>query len=149
MKIHLLILDPLAEILKKALEPKFPELSIHAVAKKDGVGDLIETVDILMAFSISDELIKKATKLKWIQVMTAGADHIVTLSSIRKEVLITTARGIHGPQMSEMAILFMLALSRNFPKVIRNQDLRVWEKLARKNALQEEGGDSGCRRYRK
>jgi phosphoglycerate dehydrogenase-like enzyme len=30
--------------------------------------------------------------------------------------------------MSEMAILLMLALNRNFPKVIRNQDQRVWER---------------------
>ncbi len=126
MKTHLLFLTPIAGLLKKALEPMFPQLSIHTAAKEEEIGDLIEDVDVLMAFEISDELIKKASRLKWIQLMTAGADHIA-MSSIRREVLITTSRGVHAPQMSEMAILFMLALGRNLPKVIRNQDLRIWE----------------------
>jgi phosphoglycerate dehydrogenase-like enzyme len=30
--------------------------------------------------------------------------------------------------MSEMAFLLMLALNRNFPQIVRNQDLRVWER---------------------
>src|SRR4030042_3977158 len=101
---HLLILNQSAENYKKALAPKFPELSIHAVAKEEEIGNFIEKMDILLTIRISAHLIKKASKLKWIQALTTGVDHIVNLPSLRKEVLITSARGIHGPQMSEMAL---------------------------------------------
>ena len=140
---HLLILNQSADAYKKALAPKFPELSIHAVAKEEEIGNFIEKMDILLTIRISDNLIKKASKLKWIQAMTTGVDYIIHLPSLSKEVLITSARGIHGPQMSEMAFLLMLALNRNFPQIIRNQDQRVWERWPGKLLYQKKVGILG------
>ena len=140
---HLLILSQSADAYKKALAPKFPELSIHAVAKEEEIGNFIEKMDILLTIRISDNLIKKASKLKWIQALTTGVDYIIHLPSLRKEVLITSARGIHGPQMSEMALLLMLALNRNFPQIIRNQDQRVWERWPGKLLYQKKVGILG------
>ena len=125
---YLLILATSAKDYKNTLETKFPKLSIHAVTREEEIGDFIEKTDILFTAQISDELIRRAKNLKWIQTLSAGVDSIINLPSLRKEVLLTSARGIHGPQMSEMAILLMLALNRNFPKIIRNQDQRVWER---------------------
>jgi len=125
---HLLILGPSAKDFKNVLETKFPKLFIHAGMSEEEIGDFIEKTDILFTGKISDELIKKAQNLKWIQTLSAGVDSIINLPSLRKEVLLTSVRGIHGPQMSEMAILLMLALNRNFQKVIRNQDQRIWER---------------------
>jgi phosphoglycerate dehydrogenase-like enzyme len=60
--------------------------------------------------------------------MATGVDYIVSLPSLKKEVLVTSTRGIHASQMSEMAFLLMLALNRNFPQIVRNQDQKVWER---------------------
>jgi len=125
---NLLILENRAAEYKKALSPKFPEVVIHAAAQEAEVGKFIEQADILMTIRISDDLIKKASKLKWIHAITTGVDYIVNLPSLRKEVILTSTRGIHGPQVSEMAFLLMLALNRNFPEVVRNQDKGVWER---------------------
>jgi phosphoglycerate dehydrogenase-like enzyme len=124
----LLILDSLADEYKKILKTKFPEVSIQAAKKEEEIGDFIKKMQILLTFRISDDLIKKASRLQWIQSMATGVDSIVNLPSLKKEVLVTSTRGIHGPQVSEMAFLLMLALNRNFPQFIRNQDLRVWER---------------------
>jgi len=124
----LLILDSLADEYKKILKAKFPELSIHAAKKEEEIGDFIEKVQILLTFRISDDFIQKASRLQWIQSMATGVDYIVNLPSLKKEALVTSTRGIHGPQMSEMAFLLMLALNRNFPQFVRNQDLRIWER---------------------
>jgi len=125
---NLLILEQLANEYKKALQPKFPELTIHAATKEEEIGGFIEKMDILLAFRISDELIKKASKLKWIQSLATGVDYIVNLPSLRKDVLVTSTRGIHGPQMSEIAFLLMLSLNRNFPQIVRNQDQGIWDR---------------------
>ena len=85
-------------------------------------------MEVLLTVRISDTLIQKAQKLEWIQAMTTGVDDIVNLPSLRKDVLLTSTRGIHGPQVSEMAFLLMLALKRNFPQNIHNQDQRVWQR---------------------
>jgi len=126
-KMQLLIVNQDAEYIKKALEPKFPEISIHAATGEEKVGDIIERTDILLTISISNGLVKKASKLQWIQCMITGVDYLVNLPSLRKDVVITSTRGIHGPQMSELAFLLMLALNRNFAQNIRNQDQRLWD----------------------
>ena len=125
---NLLILDSRADEYKKALLPKFPDVSIHSAQKEEEIGDFIEKADILLVIRISDGLIKKASKLKWIQALTTGVDYIINLPSLKKEVIVTSTRGMHGPQVSEMAFLLMLALNRNFPEVVRNQDKAVWER---------------------
>ena len=124
---QVLILDNDAAYYKEVLGAKFPALSIHAATREEDVGDIIEKAELLMIKRISDDLIKKAVNLKWIQCIITGVDFIVTLPSYPKEVLLTSTRGMHGPQMSELALLLMLALNRKFPQVIRNQDRRVWD----------------------
>ena len=122
----LLILDHRAEDYRKALAPKFPEVVFHAATKEEEVGKFIEEADAIFTFRLSDELLKRASKLKWIHAGTTGVDYIVNLPSLRKEIIITSTRGIHGPQVSEMAFLLMLALNRNLPEVTRNQDKGEW-----------------------
>lgn len=139
----LLILEQRAEDYKKALEPKFPEVSIHAAKKEGEVGDFVEKMDILLAFRISDELIKRASKLQWVQGLGTGVDYIVNLPSLNKSVLVTSTRGIHGPQMSEMAFLLMLSLSRDFPQIVKNQDQGLWERWPAKLLYQKKLGILG------
>ncbi|MBM4276528.1 MAG: D-2-hydroxyacid dehydrogenase [Deltaproteobacteria bacterium] len=125
---NLLILEQRAEDYRKALNSKFPGVVIQAATKEEEVGKFIEQADILVTIRVSDDLIRRATKLQWIHALTTGVDYIVNLPSLRKGVILTSTRGIHGPQVSEMAFLLMLALNRNLPEVIRNQDRRIWER---------------------
>ena len=137
--LNLLILERRAEEIRKVLAPKFPELSIYSATKEEEVGEVIKEMDILLVLNISDGLLKKASKLQWIQFASSGMlDKLSKLPSLRKEVMVTSAKGIHGPQGSEMAFLLMLALNRNLPQIVRNQDQRIWERwpgrlLYRKN----------------
>jgi phosphoglycerate dehydrogenase-like enzyme len=143
LKINLLILDQLADEYKKALQSKFPEVMIHTSLKEEDIGEFIEKVNVLLTFRISDGLIKRAKNLQWIQSMASGVDAIVKLPSLRKEVLLTSTRGIHAPQMAEMAILLMLSLNRNFPQIIRNQDKGIWERWPAKLLYQKKVGILG------
>ena len=140
---ELLIFNDFADYLKSKLTPRFPEINIHAATEEEDIKNIIGETDVLITFVISDEMIMKATKLLWIQAMTTGVDFITKMPSLKKEVLVTSARGIHGPQMSEMAILLMLALSRNFPQFVRNQDQRVWERWPAKLLYQKKVGILG------
>ena len=70
----------------------------------------------------------EAPHLKWIHALTTGTDGIDDLPSLRPDVLLTSTRGIHGASMSEAALMAMLAMSRDFPRAVRNQDRHVWER---------------------
>ena len=123
---NLLISAPFAEKAKGILEEKFPELNIYAVTRMTEALDYIGSIDIMFTLGISDDLMKRAEKLKWIQSMISGMDSILKLPSLKKDLILTSARGIHGPQMSELALLLMLALVKKFPGNIRNQDQKIW-----------------------
>jgi D-2-hydroxyacid dehydrogenase (NADP+) len=139
----LVIFDPLAEEYKRDLEPLFPEMVISAFTDEVRVRGFIQEADILFTGKISDETIQKASRLQWIQAKTAGVDYLLNLPSLRREVVITSTRGIHGPQMSEMAILLMLALNRNFPQIVRNQDQRIWDRWPGRLLYQKKVGILG------
>jgi phosphoglycerate dehydrogenase-like enzyme len=79
----------------------------------------------------NDEMVREAKRLEWIQVFTTGTDHITRLKSLKPETIVTSRRGIHGPQMAEMALMLMLALARDLPRMVRNQQ-RTVERLQRR-----------------
>jgi D-2-hydroxyacid dehydrogenase (NADP+) len=136
---YVLISDRDAGEYKKALAPIFPEIEFHAATREADIRDHVEKMDVLVTvYRVSDELLKRAVRLQWIQVTTAGVNYILDRPSLKKEVIVTSCRGIHGPQMSEMAVLLMLALSRDFPQAIRNQDRRRWERWPGKLLFQKQ-----------
>jgi D-2-hydroxyacid dehydrogenase (NADP+) len=140
---NLVIFVENAETYKQALQPKFPEVAIHAAPTEEKLGSFVEEMDVLLAFRISDEMLQRASKLQWVQSLATGVDYITKNPSLSKEVLITSTRGIHGPQMSEMAFLLMLSLSRNFPEMVRNQSTGTWERWPGKLLYQKKVGILG------
>ncbi len=112
------------------LRAKFSELDIHLVDHHSKVGPYIRSADILVTFApmLTDEVLRQAANLKWVQAMGTGVDNLIDLPSLGRNVIVTNVRGIHGAAVSEAAIMAMLALSRSFPDVIRNQDRRIWER---------------------
>jgi len=87
---------------------------------------------VAMAHDVTDELIAHMPRLRYICAMSAGTDRIDTLQALQPDVRITSGRGIHGPQMSELAFLSMIALSREFSRLQRNQQGHVWERWPQK-----------------
>ncbi len=141
---YVLVADPEAEAYKKDLEAKFPGIPIHAVTTQEAIRDHTDGMEILVTvFRVADELLSRAVRLKWIQVTTSGVNYLLSRPSLRKDVIVTSARGIHGPAVSEMAFLLMLALNRDFPRMIRNQDREIWERWPGRLLYQKKAGILG------
>ena len=89
----------------------------------------IADIDVIMGLGhhIPPALIAAAPKLKWVQALTTGTETLTAPGVLPPHVLLTSTRGIHGPQMSELAFLNMIALNRNFRKMQRNQAEGKWE----------------------
>ena len=117
-----------AEEFKGYLTQEFPDITFITTREEAAAADLIEKVEVLVTLRFSDSLLGKAKNLKWIHTIITGTNYIEELPSFqaRKDLILTSTRGIHGPQMSELAILFMIALNRKLPDFVRNQDRRVW-----------------------
>lgn len=106
----------------------FPALDLYATNDRSAAMAHVADAEGIIAhhFQFDEALLQSATKLRWIQSLTTGTDGILALPSLRPDVIVTSTRGMHGPQMSELVFLQMLALSRRFSFIQRNQREKHW-----------------------
>jgi phosphoglycerate dehydrogenase-like enzyme len=115
---------------KRYLTEEFPDVHFMPTREETEAAKLIDQAEVLVALRFSDTLLERAGKLKWVHAIITGTNYIEELPSFqaRKELILTSTRGIHGPQMSELAVMLMIALNRKFPQVVLNQKARVWQR---------------------
>jgi phosphoglycerate dehydrogenase-like enzyme len=130
MTTEVLIVGRDSDVFAKHLSPQFPALRFHAAHNSQEALALCGPCEILVIRTdeIFAGLVAAMPRLRLIQALTTGTDHIMALPNLPPGVLVTAARGFHGPQMSELAFLFMLAFARKFPAVLENQKRRVWDR---------------------
>jgi phosphoglycerate dehydrogenase-like enzyme len=133
MVTNVLIVNADADDFRRPLAKAFPDVNFM-IADDNAAAEHIAAADVVMSRGrwVTRDVLKCGRRLKWFQCLITGVDHVLPAIS-GTDILLTSARGIHGPQMSEMAILHMLALARNVPQLVRNQDkhiaLRIVPKL--------------------
>jgi D-2-hydroxyacid dehydrogenase (NADP+) len=128
--LNLLVFGELADAMHGPLAAAFPQLRItHAVTHEEGL-PLIADAEILVATApdVRIDLLRGARKLRWVQSLTSGTDGIHNSPVLPSDVIVTSMRGVHGIQMSELALTFMLALARDLRRMVRNQDRRTWDR---------------------
>jgi D-2-hydroxyacid dehydrogenase (NADP+) len=110
-----------------ALAGEFPNVRVVATSPAD-LGARLPSADGLVTFGVelNDVLLEGASNLRWIQALSSGTDRFIPLLINRPNIVLTSARGAHGPAVSEMAIMLMLALARRLPSAVRNQGKRQW-----------------------
>jgi len=128
---NVLVLDNFADEYARRLRSEFPELGVHTAQKIADIGLPLESVDVLIAFgiAITDDLLAGLTGLKWVQSLATGTDHFTNSPAFRRDILLTSARGIHGAPMRETVSLLMLMLARKMQHIMRNQVARKWERI--------------------
>jgi len=85
--------------------------------------------DVLFGFRVPGELLRRAPQLRWIQLLSAGADHILKgLLAERKDIAVTTASGIHATPIGEYTIGSMLAFAHGLHTTMRSQLKREWRR---------------------
>src|SRR3974390_2777944 len=127
---HVLILDPGVHHDPGPPRHPGPQLTFDYARTEQEALRVCGEAEILlaMAHEVSDALVSRMPKLRYLCALSAGTDRLETLTALKPDVLVSSARGIHGPQMSELAFLSMIALSRAFARMQRNQHAHRWER---------------------
>jgi D-2-hydroxyacid dehydrogenase (NADP+) len=131
-QVNVLIICPEPEAYTSRLAPAFPQVTFSCVAALECTQalDRLGEADAILAYgrAFDAQCLARAKRLKWFQCLITGTDHLTPVLA-GSRVILTNARGIHGPQMAEMAILHMMALSRRVPQLVRNQAAHVWDRI--------------------
>ena len=78
----------------------------------------------------SAEQIRVGKKLKWVQIMSAGAERVLFLSGgndLRdSDIVLTNNRIVQGPEIADHALALLLTLSRGLNKFIADDKNQTW-----------------------
>ena len=86
---------------------------------------------VIVAGNLSDDQLERAPQLRWLSSVAAGLDEIVTPAVLARGVAVTSASGVHGPNIAEHLLAMILMFTRGMPKLFRAQLERRWERDAR------------------
>ncbi len=97
-----------------------------------------EGCDVLHGFRFPEHPLAIAPDLKWIQLLSAGADYALGGPLKDVPIPITTSSGIHATPIGEYVIASILGYSHGFHIAIRAQLRREWTARRRLNATVDE-----------
>ncbi|HEX8483804.1 D-2-hydroxyacid dehydrogenase [Sphingomonas sp.] len=125
----------LSAIAIERLAAAFPDVTVHKTGRLAEVEAVIADVEVLVTIgpvldADAGAVFRAACRLRWVQTIGTGTDNILGHPDLSPTVAVTNVRGVHGAQMSEAAIGAMLAMARDIPRIVRNQDEGRWERFA-------------------
>lgn len=77
------------------------------------------------------EMVRTGKKLKWVQIMSAGAERVLFLSGgndLRdSDIVLTNNRIVQGPEIADHAFALLLTLSRGLNRFIADDKNETWD----------------------
>jgi phosphoglycerate dehydrogenase-like enzyme len=108
------------------LRAEFPQIDVVHLTSYDGVEEQLRDTEIAITWSLRPEQFKTALKLRWIHSPAAAVHQLIFPELIASDVLLTNARGVHGPVVAEHVIALVFALAKGLPVAARLQQKHVW-----------------------
>lgn len=126
---RILVYDPHAERIVKALGAVSPAFEFLIAHDRRRALELIPGAQIMFAMSplIDQDLLDAGIALQWVQILTSGIDAFAE-AHLPTRPIMTTVRGIHAPQMAELAVMMILALKRRLPEMLAEQRRATWNR---------------------
>ena len=128
---NILIVDEEHGKYRDHLEPRFPDVTFKYAENGDAAIADVPSAEVIISIGrwLTPEIVGIAKNLRWMQCNITGTDHLTEPLAGRPDVILTNGRGIHGPQMTEMTLLHMLALYRQVRRLAKNQETHTWDRF--------------------
>lgn len=86
--------------------------------------------DILLTWDLPTEnLSSVAPHLRWIHCIGAGVEHLLPMTWLPDQVILTNNKGVHAAKAGEFGLMAVLMLHTNMPAVAFNQRNAVYDSL--------------------
>jgi phosphoglycerate dehydrogenase-like enzyme len=101
----------------KSIEKLSNYSTVYALASTSGdrLGDILPSIDVLLAFSWPKELtpenLQKMTRLKFVQSILAGVNH-VPFANLNKDVIVSSNAGAYSDEVAEYALALLISAAK-------------------------------------
>ena len=99
-------------------------IRLETPARED-VAAALSGAQILVSYPWRDGFLTPG--LRWVQSVSAGTEQFPVKRLREAGVALTSARGIHGPQVAEHALALLLAMTRGVGRATMQRSGRTWE----------------------
>lgn len=89
---------------------------------------LLADTEVIFGFDVPQSLLKRAPKLKWIQTISAGIDHLITEDVLASPVIITTIKGMSSTQVAEFVFGVALTFVKRLSFCFQLKQAKQWQK---------------------
>lgn len=113
-------------VVAETLRKRWLEMNVVHLPDYDKLPEELPDTDIFVGYSLRAKQLKDARNLKWIHSTAAGVAQLMYPELRDSGVLVTNPSGVFSVPMAEHAMGLILALARNFPDSVRQQDRANW-----------------------
>ncbi|MBX0326025.1 D-2-hydroxyacid dehydrogenase [Halomicroarcula sp. F13] len=110
-----------------ALRERLPDHDVAVARTPAAERDLVADATVLTGSAVSEALLDRADSLRLFASTYAGYDHLPLDELAARDVALTTASGVHAPNVSEHVVGAWLSFARGFFTARRRQADHVWQ----------------------
>jgi phosphoglycerate dehydrogenase-like enzyme len=124
---NVLVAASFPEPLMEKIRAVSPKLQVQQIDLPDGRWPESKSTDAEIYYTfrgIPD--VAQAPHLRWVQLHSAGADHLRPLPIWHSDIAITTASGVHGPNIAQYIMAQLLAWANHIPRWVTQQQAGEW-----------------------
>ncbi|HEY3109355.1 MAG TPA: D-2-hydroxyacid dehydrogenase [Chloroflexota bacterium] len=116
---------------RRRLLDAHPRVTVELVDTREAFEARLPEADgAVTSFGIPDGLLAGAPNLRWVHVMSAGVERMLTPElAAAEQIALTASKGPMGQLMAEHVVALMLALARNLPGFQRDQAEHRWHRM--------------------
>jgi D-2-hydroxyacid dehydrogenase (NADP+) len=98
------------------------------MSARDELDALLAETDVIYGLITPKDLLKRAPRLKWLQMMSAGVDRLRDTEIWQSKITITGVSGIHTTPIGEFVLELMLMFVKKAPECFRMKVKREWRR---------------------
>lgn len=115
---------------KQKIKDIAPDYELITGKYKELPSGTVAQADIVLGWTstATEEALSDHSRIRWIQVWSAGVDKMPLNELKQKNILLTNASGVHAIPITEQIFSMLLAYTRNLHQAVRQQSQSQWDK---------------------
>jgi len=125
-KVPLLVTYKLSPANLERIEAHSPDLKVYYSPENLQVERHLPEAEIVFG-RLEPAYLRLAPKLRWVHLAYAGAESMLYPEFIESDIVLTTSRGLHKHQMTELLFGMMLTFTRRLRTFDKQKAQKVWD----------------------